>query len=85
MKILETTKFQKLRKKIKETSEKEELKKAIIIILNDPKIGKKLKGELKGLKSLKYFVNGQHRRLIFKIEEDSLFLFSFGPREGVYK
>ena len=85
MKILETSKFQKLRKKIKEESEKEGLKSAIKNILNEPKVGKNLKGELKGLKSLKYFVNGQHRRLIFKIEEDILYLFSFGPREGAYK
>ena len=85
MQLQETPKFSKLRKKLKETSEKEALKTAILKILKEPESGKKLKGEFKDLRSLRYTVKGQSRRLIYKLETDSIILFSFGPREGIYK
>jgi mRNA-degrading endonuclease RelE of RelBE toxin-antitoxin system len=85
MKLLETSKFNKLRKKLKETHEKESLKTAIENILKDPEAGKKLKGEFKELRSYRYTTKGQARRLIYKLEIDSIILFSFGPREGIYK
>jgi len=85
MRLLETTKFQKLRKKLKDEDERAALREAVLQALDDPHMGKKLKGEFGDLRSLRYSVRGQPRRLIYKHDEDALVLFSFGPRRGVYK
>ncbi len=85
MKIYETSKFNKLRKKLKEKTEKDALKTAIQDIVEDPEIGKKLRGDFAHLRSYKYAVKGQSYRLIYKWEKNSIILFSFGPREGIYK
>lgn len=85
MKIFETSKFKKLRKKIKKDSEKEALKKAIKIIIRNPTIGKKLKGEFKKLQSYKYSIEGQSKRVIYQIDNKIIIFYSFGPREGIYK
>jgi len=85
MRLVETSKFKRLRKKLKQEQEKEELKKAIMRIVEDPNAGKKLKGEFRELKSLNYSVKGQSKRLIYKTELDTITMFSFGPREGIYK
>lgn len=83
--ILETSKFSKLRKKTRDQAEIEALKSAIGEIQKDPQIGKKLKGELEHLRSHAYNVRGQARRLVYYWEKDSFILFSFGPRQGIYK
>jgi mRNA-degrading endonuclease RelE of RelBE toxin-antitoxin system len=85
MKIHETTKFNKLRTKLKERPEKEALKEAIKAVAKNPQVGKKLKGDFALLWSFKYTVKGQARRLIYKWEKNSIVLFSFGPRESIYK
>ena len=85
MKLLETLKFKKLRKKLKEEHEKKALKYAIQEIMKNPDSGKKLKGEFRDLRSFGYTVQGQARRLVYKVESDTIILFSFGPREGIYK
>ena len=85
MKIYETTKFNKLRTKLKEKTEKEALKTAIIAVAKDPQTGKKLKGDFASLLAFKYTVKGQTRRLIYKWGKNSIILFSFGPRESIYK
>jgi len=85
MRLVETSKFKRLRKKLKQEQEKVELKNAIKIIAADPYSGKKLKGELRELLSFSYSVKGQSRRLICKAEKDTIILFSFGPIEGIYK
>lgn len=85
MVLVETSKFKKLRKKIKEELEKEALKEAVLKILDNPLAWKKLKGEFKDLHSLTYTVKGQNRRLIYKLEKERIVLFSFGPRQGIYK
>jgi len=85
MKILETSKFQRLRKKIREEAERSSLREAIRQIEKNPETGKKLKGEFAPLRAYPYTVKGQARRLIYRWEKDSLTLFSFGPREGIYK
>ncbi len=85
MKINETTKFNKLRTKLKEKTEKEGLREAIKAVAKDPQSGKKLKGDFALLWSFKYTVKGQARRLIYKLEKNSIILFSFGPRESIYK
>ena len=66
MKIHETTKFNKLRTKLKERTEKEALKEAIKTVAKDPQGGKKLKGDFTLLRAFKYTVKGQTRRLIYK-------------------
>lgn len=85
MRLVETSKFKKLRKKIKGGLEKEALKEAVLKILDNPTAGKRLKGEFQDLRSFSYSVKGQNRKLIYKQEKDCLVLLSFGPREGIYK
>jgi len=85
MKIYETSKFNKLRTKQKEKTEEEALKEAIKVVAKDPQTGKKLKGDFISLRASKYTVKGQTRRLIYKWEKNSIILFSFGPRESIYK
>jgi len=85
MKIYETTKFNRLRRKLKEKTEKEALKAAIKVVAKDPQTGKKLKGDFALLWAFKYTVKGQIRRLIYKWGKNSIILFSFGPRESIYK
>ena len=85
MRLVETSKFKKLRKKLRQEQEKKEPKNAIKKIVEDPSSGKKLKGEFRKLMSFNYSVKGQSKRLIYKAEKDTIILFSFGPREGIYK
>lgn len=75
--LVETSKFKKLRKKLKQEQEKPELKNTIIKLVEDPYIGKKLKGEFKDLLALRYTVKGQSRRLIYKIEKDAILIAQF--------
>jgi mRNA-degrading endonuclease RelE of RelBE toxin-antitoxin system len=85
MKILETSKFERLRKKIREDAERNALKEAIMEVKKNPQARKKLKGEFALLRSYQYTVKGQARRLVCRWEKDLIILFSFGPREGTYK
>ena len=85
MKILETSKFQRLRKKLREDAERISLREAIMQIEKNPEAGKKLKGEFAPLRSYPYTVKGQARRLVYRWEKNRLILFSFGPRGGIYR
>ena len=85
MKILETSKFQRLRKKIKADAERSSLREAIAEIEKEPAAGRKLKGEFAPLKSYPYTSQGQARRLVYRWDKDRVVLLSFGPREGIYK
>ena len=85
MKIFETAKFKRLRKKLVSKMEREALKQAITAVAANPQAGKPLKGEFKDLWRYAYAVSGQERRLIYQPEQDCLYLLSFGPREGIYK
>jgi mRNA-degrading endonuclease RelE of RelBE toxin-antitoxin system len=85
MRLLETSKFQKLRKKLKDEGERNALKQAVLQVLEDPAAGKKLKGELRELRAFRFAVRGQACRLIYKYDKDAVVLFSFGPRQGIYK
>ena len=85
MRIYETSKFQRLRKKLRSKKEKEALKRAIAAVAADPKAGKPLKGEFKSLWRFAYHVAGQEKRLIYQVKKDCLYLLSFGPREGIYQ
>ena len=83
--LRETSKFSKLRKKIKSQAEREALKAAVIAIRDNPIMGKKLKGELDHLRSYPYQAGGQARRIIYLLEQNAITFFSFGPRQGIYK
>lgn len=85
MRLLETAKFQKLRKRLKDRAERDALRETILRALEEPEAGKKLKGEFRDLRSLRFSARGQPRRLIYKIDKDAIVLFSFGPRQGIYK
>ena len=83
--LVETLTFKKLRKQVKSSHEKAELKKAVAKIMDDPEAGKFLKGEFRDLRSFRYSVKGQSKRLIYKTDKTTVILFSFSPREGIYK
>ena len=85
MKLLETSKFQRLRKKIKGDAERSALKKALAEVEKTPSVGKKLKGEFSFLRSYPYTVERKARRLIYRWEKDVIAVFSFVPRQGIYK
>ena len=85
MKLLETSKFAKLRKRLRDEDERAALKAAVGEILDDPQIGKKLKGELAHLRSHRFTVRGQACRVIYHSDGDIITLFSFGPRQGIHK
>ncbi|MBM3296149.1 MAG: hypothetical protein FJY83_00950 [Candidatus Aminicenantes bacterium] len=84
MKLYETAKFQRLRKKLKEESERAALREAVRAVAKTPEAGKKLKGEFRDLRSFSYSARGQARRLIYKIVDGALVLLSFGLRQGIY-
>lgn len=85
MRLLETAKFLKLRKRLKDRQEHDALKEAVLQVLEDPAAGKRLKGEFRDLLSHRFKVRGQARRLIYKRDGETITLISFGPRQGVYK
>jgi mRNA-degrading endonuclease RelE of RelBE toxin-antitoxin system len=85
MRLLETAKFQKLRKRLKDRAERDALRETILRALEEPEAGKKLKGEFRDLRALRFSARGQSRRLVYKIDKDAIVLFSFGPRQGIYK
>jgi mRNA-degrading endonuclease RelE of RelBE toxin-antitoxin system len=85
MKLLETAKFAKLRRRLRDEDERIALRAAIGDVLTDPLVGKKLKGELAHLRSYRFTVRGQARRLLYHFEDDVVTLFSFGPRQGIYE
>ncbi len=85
MRIFETAKFAKQRKKLRSDEERKALRRTVRQVIRDPKKGKKLKGELADLRSVRYTVQGQQRRFVYKEDEVTLYLVSFGPREGVYR
>jgi len=85
MRLLETSKFQKLRKKLKDEDERNALKEAVLQIIDEPESGKKLKGEFRELRTARFSVRGLPRRLVYKIDKEAIVLFSFGPRQGVHK
>jgi len=85
MVLKETARFRKQRKKLKSDTEKDALRRAVADLMAEPEKGKKLKGEFRDLRSLRYHAAGQPRRLVYKLDGEDLILFSFGPREGIYK
>jgi hypothetical protein len=85
MRILETSKFARARKKLVDKGEIEALKTAIVAVAGEPSSGKKLHGEFADLRSFVYTAQGQTRRLIYRWNDGEIVLFSFGPRQGIYR
>jgi len=79
--VVWTQKFERDFKKIKNGSTKYKIKKQIQKILQNPKIGKPLRHELKGERA----VYIKPYRLIYAMIGDRLFLLRFEHREDVYK
>ena len=79
-KIIRTDKFERDIKSIKDKTIKEKIKKQIRKIIEHPEIGKPLKYDLHGERSvyIKPF------RLIYALKEDKLFLLRFRHRKEVY-
>lgn len=78
--LVTTDKFEKDVKKIKNGSIKLRLKKQIKKISENPNVGKPLKHDLKGERTvyIKPF------RLIYTVQKDKLILLKFEHRNGVY-
>ena len=54
MRLLETAKFKKQREKLRSAMERQALKKAVNEVMENPLVGKKLKGELSPFRSLRF-------------------------------
>jgi mRNA-degrading endonuclease RelE of RelBE toxin-antitoxin system len=85
MRLLETAKFRKQREKLRSDMERQALKKAVGEVLENPLVGKKLKGEISTFRSLRFSAGTLSQRLIYQFEPDSIILISFGPRQWIYK
>lgn len=75
-----TQKFEQQFKKIKDRTTQDKIEKQIKKILKNPNVGKPLKHDLKGERTIyiKPF------RLIYTVQEDKLILLKFEHRNGVY-
>ena len=81
MKVIRTNKFERDIKSVKDNLLKEKIKKQILKILENPETGKPLKYDLYGERSIyiKPF------KLIYAVNNDTLFLLRFRHRKEVYK
>lgn len=78
--VVYTLKFEREFKKVKDSKVKEQLKKQIEKIIENPDVGKPLKYDLKGERTL--YVKPY--RLIYRFEGERLFLLRFEHRKHVY-
>jgi addiction module RelE/StbE family toxin len=78
--IIWTQKFEQEFKKIKDRSTQDKIEKQIKKILENPNVGKPLKYDLKGERTIyiKPF------RLIYSVQQDKLIFLRFEHRNGVY-
>lgn len=78
--VVYTHKFEREFKKVKDNKVKEQLKKQIEKIIENPDAGKPLRYDLKGERTM--YVKPY--RLIYKLEGETLFLLRFEHRKEVY-
>lgn len=66
---------------------RQEVDNAVKAVINDPEVGRPLKGALAGLRALRFQLNRSEARLIYRHEPDSmrLVLVYVGPRENIYR
>lgn len=62
-------------------SEVKKIDKKICLLADNPKIGKRLTGELAGI----YSVRAWPYRILYEIEKDRIIICSVAHRQGVYK
>ncbi len=79
--IIRTKKFEKEIKSIKESSIKEKVRKQIIKIIENPDIGKPLRYDLKGERTI-YI---KPYRIIYSFDKNILYLLRFEHRKEVYR
>lgn len=78
--VIWTQKFEREFRKLKDKAIKDRVRKKIREILEDPEIGKPLRLDLKGERSIRI----PPYRLIYAAEGDTLYLLRFGHRKTVY-
>ena len=81
MEIKLSDKFKKQLKKIKEKTTVFRIKESIKQILRNPEIGKPLRYDLKGFRSLRI----DKSRLIYVISGDTIIIMNLNHRKNVYK
>jgi addiction module RelE/StbE family toxin len=81
MRLVYTAEFKKDIRKIKDQSCQVKISKVIQKIIENPGIGKPLKYELTGLKSIRITKS----RLIYEVQGDTVILHKFEHRKNVYK
>jgi len=81
MKIFYTREFKNDIKKLKDKKITSNLEKIIEKIKQNPEIGKPLRYELSGLRSIRF----SSFRIIYKIEEERIILLKFGHRKRIYE
>lgn len=79
--IVQTQDFESKVKKIKHNELKERVKKQIVKIVENPRIGKPLRYDLKG----EWTVYVKPFRILYKVEGETLILLRFEHRKDVYK
>lgn len=79
--IVRTQDFESKVKKIKHNELKERVKKQIVKIVENPRIGKPLRYDLKG----EWTVYVKPFRILYKVEGETLILLRFEHRKDVYK
>jgi len=81
MRIVYTETFSKDFKKVKDNKTREKILKIILKIVKNPEIGKPLKYNLKGHRSIRI----PPFRIIYRIEQDKIIINCFDHRKDVYK
>ena len=84
IKITQSSLFGRKAKKLRK-KEKEILDSEIRRILQNQKIGREKKGDLKGVYVHKFKMNRQLILLAYQISDKSLQLIAFGPHENYYR
>jgi mRNA-degrading endonuclease RelE of RelBE toxin-antitoxin system len=79
--VVYTLKFEREFKKVKDSKVKERVKKQIEKIIENPGVGKPLRYDLKGERT----VYVKPYRLIYPLEGETLFLLRFEHRKDVYE
>lgn len=79
--VVWTKKFERELRKVRDGELKARVKKRIEEIVGSADIGKPLRFELKGERS----IHIAHYRIVYAVQGDTLYLLRFEPREEVYR
>lgn len=86
MQVQQTAKFKKAYKKL-HANQRQELNKALEIIIKDPTIGEQKKGDLSWLRVHKCNIINQLTLIGYQVDDQQLILVfvAFGPHENFYR